>query len=34
MGILVWIGAYTGYRVSDVIRFRALAAPAAVAERS
>jgi hypothetical protein len=22
MGILVWIGGYTGYRVSDVLRFR------------
>jgi hypothetical protein len=26
MGILVWIGGYMGYRVSDLIRFRELAA--------
>ena len=26
MGGLVWIGGYTGYRVSDLLRFRALAA--------
>jgi transglutaminase-like putative cysteine protease len=25
MGALVWIGGYTGYRISDLIRFRALA---------
>jgi hypothetical protein len=25
MGLLVWIGGYTGYRVSDLIRFRAFA---------
>ncbi len=25
MGILVWMGAYTGYRVSDLIRFRSFA---------
>lgn len=25
MGMLIWIGGYTGYRVSDLIRFRALA---------
>lgn len=30
MGVLVWIGGYTGYRVSDLIRFRSLAAPAGV----
>ena len=24
-GVLVWIGAYTGYRVSDLLRFRLLA---------
>jgi len=23
MGLLVWLGAYTGYRISDVVRFRA-----------
>ena len=22
MGVLVWIGGYTGYRVSDLLRFR------------
>ncbi len=27
MGLLVWIGGYTGYRVSDLIRFRMLARP-------
>jgi hypothetical protein len=27
MGLLIWIGAYTGYRVSDLIRFRAFAKP-------
>jgi hypothetical protein len=27
MGILVWIGGYTGYRLSDLIRFRLLARP-------
>jgi hypothetical protein len=25
MGVLVWIGGYTGYRVSDLMRFRSLA---------
>jgi hypothetical protein len=25
MGVLVWIGGYTGYRISDLLRFRALA---------
>jgi len=25
MGVLVWIGGYTGYRVSDLLRFRSLA---------
>jgi len=25
MGLLVWIGGYTGYRVSDLLRFRSLA---------
>ncbi|MCR9094808.1 MAG: UUP1 family membrane protein [bacterium] len=25
MGVLVWLGGYTGYRVTDVIRFRSLA---------
>jgi hypothetical protein len=25
MGALVWIGGYTGYRVSDLLRFRSLA---------
>ncbi len=25
MGVLIWIGGYTGYRVSDLLRFRALA---------
>jgi hypothetical protein len=25
MGILVWIGGYTGYRISDLVRFRLLA---------
>ena len=28
IGLLVWLGAYTGYRVTDLIRFR-LFAPAA-----
>jgi transglutaminase-like putative cysteine protease len=28
MGALVWVGAYTGYRVADLLRFRALAAEA------
>jgi hypothetical protein len=27
MGILVWIGGYTGYRITDLIRFRLFAAP-------
>lgn len=27
MGVLVWIGGYTGYRISDLIRFRMLASP-------
>ena len=26
MGALVWIGGYTGYRISDLLRFRSLAA--------
>jgi hypothetical protein len=25
MGVLVWIGGWTGYRVSDLLRFRVLA---------
>ena len=25
MGVLVWIGGYTGYRLSDLVRFRSLA---------
>jgi hypothetical protein len=29
MGALVWIGGYMGYRISDLVRFRLLAAPAA-----
>ena len=28
MGVLIWIGGYTGYRISDLIRFRAFAKPA------
>jgi hypothetical protein len=28
MGTLIWIGGYTGYRVSDLVRFRAFARPA------
>lgn len=27
MGLLVWIGGYTGYRLSDLLRFRLLAQP-------
>ena len=27
MGLLVWIGGYTGYRLSDLFRFRAFAEP-------
>jgi hypothetical protein len=27
MGLLIWIGGYTGYRFSDLIRFRAFAKP-------
>lgn len=27
MGVLIWIGGYTGYRFSDLIRFRAFAKP-------
>jgi hypothetical protein len=27
MGLLIWIGAYTGYRFSDLIRFRSFAKP-------
>jgi hypothetical protein len=27
MGLLIWIGGYTGYRFSDLIRFRAFARP-------
>jgi len=30
MGVLVWIGGYTGYRVSDLLRFRLLARSEAV----
>jgi hypothetical protein len=26
MGLLVWVGGYTGYRVSDLMRFRTLVA--------
>ena len=29
MGVLLWIGSYTGYRLSELIRFRSLAAQAA-----
>ena len=29
IGVLVWIGGYTGYRLSDLLRFRAFAQPAA-----
>jgi len=29
MGCLVWLGGYTGYRVSDLIRFRSFASEAA-----
>ena len=25
MGLLVWIGGYNGYRLSDLVRFRTLA---------
>jgi hypothetical protein len=28
MGVLIWIGGYTGYRLSDLIRFRAFGKPA------
>jgi hypothetical protein len=28
MGTLVWLGAYSGYRVSDLVRFRSFARPA------
>lgn len=28
MGVLVWIGGYMGYRLTDLIRFRAIVAPA------
>jgi 7 transmembrane helices usually fused to an inactive transglutaminase len=28
MGVLIWIGGYTGYRIADLIRFRSLASPA------
>ena len=28
MGVLIWIGGYTGYRILDLIRFRAFAKPA------
>jgi transglutaminase-like putative cysteine protease len=28
MGVLVWIGGYTGYRVMDLLRFRSFASPA------
>jgi len=27
MGLLVWIGGYTGYRLSDLVRFRSFAGP-------
>jgi len=27
MGVLVWVGGYTGYRIADLVRFRMLAAP-------
>jgi hypothetical protein len=27
MGLLVWIGGYTGYRASELWRFRALGRP-------
>ncbi|MCP5069001.1 MAG: UUP1 family membrane protein [bacterium] len=27
IGLLVWIGGYTGYRLADLVRFRALATP-------
>jgi transglutaminase-like putative cysteine protease len=30
MGGMIWIGGYTGYRVSDLIRFRGLTSPAGV----
>jgi hypothetical protein len=28
MGVLVWIGGYTGYRLMDLVRFRSFARPA------
>jgi len=28
MGVLVWIGGYTGYRLMDLVRFRSFADPA------
>jgi hypothetical protein len=28
MGLLVWIGGYTGYRLMDLLRFRSFANPA------
>jgi hypothetical protein len=28
MGLLVWIGGYTGYRLMDLLRFRSFASPA------
>jgi hypothetical protein len=30
MGGMIWIGGYTGYRVSDLIRFRGLTSPAGI----
>ena len=33
MGILVWIGGYTGYRLLDLVRFRSFADPSDDAER-
>jgi hypothetical protein len=27
MGLLVWIGGYTGYRLLDLVRFRSFADP-------
>jgi hypothetical protein len=29
MGVLVWIGGYTGYRLLDLARFRSFADPSA-----
>lgn len=33
MGVLVWIGGYTGYRVTDLLRFRVFASPPAPEDR-